>query len=138
MGKRVYEFAKEQNVTSKQVITQLEKMNKPVKNHMAVLDEESVKQLDRVFNPEKYRAADKQEKPAATKPAETKSAESKPADAKPAAKQEAPKARPQASGGQSNQAGNRGGNRFGNNRNETATKSAVVNSKASLRKQPCH
>jgi len=66
LGKRVYEFAKEQNVTSKQVITQLEKMNKPVKNHMAVLDEESVKQLDRVFNPEKYRSADKQEKPAAT------------------------------------------------------------------------
>lgn len=122
MGKRVYEFAKEQNVTSKQVITQLEKMNKPVKNHMAVLDEESVKQLDRVFNPEKYRSADKQEKPAATKPAETKSSESKPADAKPAAKQEAPKARPQASGGQSNQAGNRGGNRFGNNRNDNRNK----------------
>jgi len=122
LGKRVYEFAKEQNVTSKQVITQLEKMNKPVKNHMAVLDEESVKQLDRGFNPEKYRSADKQEKPAATKPAETKSAESKPADAKPAAKQEAPKARPQASGGQSNQAGNRGGNRFGNNRNDNRNK----------------
>lgn len=122
MGKRVYEFAKEQNVTSKQVITQLEKMNKPVKNHMAVLDEESVKQLDRVFNPEKYRSADKQDKPAATKPAETKSAKSKPADAKPAGKQEAPKARPQASGGQSNQAGNRGGNRFGNNRNDNRNK----------------
>ncbi|WP_114571042.1 translation initiation factor IF-2 [Exiguobacterium flavidum] len=56
MGKRVYEFAKEQNVTSKQVITQLDKINKPVKNHMAVLDEETVKQLDKVFNPEKYRA----------------------------------------------------------------------------------
>ncbi len=56
MGKRVYEFAKEQNVTSKQVITQLEKLEKPVKNHMAVLDEQTVQQLDQVFNPEKYRA----------------------------------------------------------------------------------
>lgn len=117
MGKRVYEFAKEQNVTSKQVITQLEKMNKSVKNHMAVLDDESVKQLDRVFNPEKYRSAEKQEKPA----------ESKPAEAKPAAKQEAekkeaPKARPQTSSAPSNQAGNRGGNRFGNNRNDNRNK----------------
>ncbi|WP_251132574.1 MULTISPECIES: translation initiation factor IF-2 [unclassified Exiguobacterium] len=56
MGKRVYEFAKEQNVTSKQVIAQLEKLEKPVKNHMAVLDEQTVQQLDKVFNPEKHRA----------------------------------------------------------------------------------
>ena len=110
MGKRVYEFAKEQNVTSKQVITQLEKINKPVKNHMAVLDEESVKQLDRIFNPEKYRNADKQ--------AEAKQEQTT------EVKKEAPKARPQASTpqGQGNQGG-RGGNRFGgNNRNDNRNK----------------
>lgn len=110
MGKRVYEFAKEQNVTSKQVITQLEKINKPVKNHMAVLDEESVKQLDRIFNPEKYRNADK--------PAEAKQEQTT------EVKKEAPKARPQASTpqGQGNQGG-RGGNRFGgNNRNDNRNK----------------
>jgi translation initiation factor IF-2 len=56
LGKRVYEFAKEQDVTSKQVITQFEKLEKPVKNLMAVLDEQTVQQLDQVFNPEKYRA----------------------------------------------------------------------------------
>ena len=102
MGKRVYEFAKEQNVTSKQVITQLEKLNKPVKNHMAVLDEETVKQLDRVFNPEKYRAAEKK--------AETKPAADRPKNEK-QEKKETPKARPQ--GAQ----GNRGGQNRNDNRN---------------------
>ncbi|WP_214826722.1 translation initiation factor IF-2 [Exiguobacterium algae] len=102
MGKRVYEFAKEQNVTSKQVITQLEKLNKPVKNHMAVLDEETVKQLDRVFNPEKYRAAEKK--------AETKPAADRPKNEK-QEKKETPKARPQ------NAQGNRGGQNRNDNRN---------------------
>jgi len=113
LGKRVYEFAKEQNVTSKQVITQLEKLNKPVKNHMAVLDEESVKQLDRIFNPEKYRAAEQKAAP--------KAATEQPKEQPKQEKKEAPKTRQAAP--QGNQSNRGGSNRFGgNNRNDNRNK----------------
>ena len=113
LGKRVYEFAKEQNVTSKQVITQLEKLNKPVKNHMAVLDEESVKQLDRIFNPEKYRAAEQKVAP--------KAATEQPKEQPKQEKKEAPKTRQAAP--QGNQSNRGGSNRFGgNNRNDNRNK----------------
>ena len=46
---RVHEYAKKVNKTSKEVIEQLAKINLPVKNHMAVIDEQAVSKLDSVF-----------------------------------------------------------------------------------------
>ena len=46
---RVHEYAKKVNKTSKEVIEQLEKLNMPVKNHMAVLEAAAVSKLDSVF-----------------------------------------------------------------------------------------
>ena len=46
---RVHEYAKKVNKTSKEVIEQLDKLNMPVKNHMAVLEANAVSKLDSVF-----------------------------------------------------------------------------------------
>lgn len=46
---RVHEYAKKVNKTSKEVIEQLSKLNLPVKNHMAVINEETLPKLDSVF-----------------------------------------------------------------------------------------
>ncbi len=46
---RVHEYAKKVNKTSKEVIEQLDKLNMPVKNHMAVLEAGTVSKLDSVF-----------------------------------------------------------------------------------------
>ena len=46
---RVHEYAKKVNKTSKEVIEQLASLNLPVKNHMAVIDEETRSKLDSVF-----------------------------------------------------------------------------------------
>lgn len=46
---RVHEYAKKVNKTSKEVIEQLGKLNTPVKNHMAVLEADTVSKLDSVF-----------------------------------------------------------------------------------------
>jgi len=45
--KRVYEFAKEKNVPSKQIIDMLEQIGAPVSSHMAVITDEQVQQLDK-------------------------------------------------------------------------------------------
>lgn len=46
---RVHEYAKKVNKTSKEVIEELAKHNLPVKNHMAVIDEQAVSKLNSVF-----------------------------------------------------------------------------------------
>lgn len=43
---RIYEYAKENNMTSKQVIEQLKALNVNVANHMSVIDEETIKKLE--------------------------------------------------------------------------------------------
>ncbi|WP_096154599.1 MULTISPECIES: translation initiation factor IF-2 [Bacillus] len=43
---RVYEYAKQNNVSSKDVITKLKQMNIEVSNHMATLDEDMIQKLD--------------------------------------------------------------------------------------------
>ncbi|MFX3624661.1 MAG: translation initiation factor IF-2 [Ectobacillus sp.] len=48
---RVYEYAKQQNVSSKDIITKLKEMNIEVSNHMAMLDDEVVVELDKQLNP---------------------------------------------------------------------------------------
>ncbi|ATP39391.1 translation initiation factor IF-2 [Solibacillus sp. R5-41] len=46
---RVHEYAKKVNKTSKEIIDHLTKIDQPVKNHMAVIDVETVSKLDSVF-----------------------------------------------------------------------------------------
>ncbi|WP_028399021.1 translation initiation factor IF-2 [Ectobacillus panaciterrae] len=48
---RVYEYAKQQNTSSKDIITKLKEMNIEVSNHMTMLDDEVVEKLDHNFNP---------------------------------------------------------------------------------------
>lgn len=51
MGKiRVYEYAKQRNVSSKDVIAKLKEMNVEVSNHMTTIEDETVKKLDSIFN----------------------------------------------------------------------------------------
>ncbi|WP_416826842.1 translation initiation factor IF-2 [Ectobacillus polymachus] len=47
---RLYEYAKQQNVSTKDIIIKLKEMNIEVSNHMAMLDEEVVNQLDKQYN----------------------------------------------------------------------------------------
>ncbi|MGV3488291.1 MAG: translation initiation factor IF-2 [Tuberibacillus sp.] len=51
--KRVYEYAKEKNTSSKRIIQLLEEMGKPVSSHMAVIGEEEIKALDGRLTPAK-------------------------------------------------------------------------------------
>ncbi|KAB7708091.1 translation initiation factor IF-2 [Bacillus aerolatus] len=44
---RVYEYAKEKNVSSKVVIEKLKELNVEVSNHMTVIDEEAIQKLDK-------------------------------------------------------------------------------------------
>ena len=46
---RVYEYAKKNQVTSKQVIEQLKKLNIDVANHMSSITAETIAKLDQTF-----------------------------------------------------------------------------------------
>ncbi|MGV4320313.1 translation initiation factor IF-2 [Bacillus mojavensis] len=61
---RVYEYAKALNVSSKEILTALKNMDLEVNNHMAMLEEKAIKQLDAKFK--KGGAAVKSQKPAET------------------------------------------------------------------------
>ncbi|MDQ0270185.1 translation initiation factor IF-2 [Cytobacillus purgationiresistens] len=47
---RVYEYAKEHNISSKDVITKLKDMNIEVSNHMTTIEPDAVTKLDNIFN----------------------------------------------------------------------------------------
>ncbi len=47
---RVYEYAKEKNVTSKDVLTKLQNMNIEVSNHMSTISDDTKTRLDGVYN----------------------------------------------------------------------------------------
>lgn len=47
---RVYEYAKQFNISSKDVIAKLKEMNIEVSNHMTTLEEDSIKKLDSIYN----------------------------------------------------------------------------------------
>lgn len=47
--KRIYEYAKELNLKSKEIIDELKSMNVEVSNHMQALEEEQIKALDKKF-----------------------------------------------------------------------------------------
>jgi translation initiation factor IF-2 len=61
---RIYEYAKEKNLASKDVIEQLKKLNVDVSNHMSVITEEDIKKLE---SPQ-TKAVDKPKKEEASKP----------------------------------------------------------------------
>lgn len=71
---RVYEYAKKNNVSSKDVIHKLKEMNIDVTNHMATLEPEVVEKLDHTYNkknerPERpHASAPKEKRPATVKP----------------------------------------------------------------------
>ncbi|WP_062105038.1 translation initiation factor IF-2 [Bacillus niameyensis] len=46
---RVYEYAKKQNTTSKDIITKLQSMNIEVGNHMSMIDPDTVQKLDSLY-----------------------------------------------------------------------------------------
>lgn len=48
---RVYEYAKKQNVSSKDVIHKLKEMNIEVNNHMTMLEADVVEKLDHQYRP---------------------------------------------------------------------------------------
>ena len=47
--KRIYEYAKELNVKSKEIIDELKKMDVEVSNHMQALEDDQIKMLDKKF-----------------------------------------------------------------------------------------
>ncbi|MBI5972341.1 translation initiation factor IF-2 [Staphylococcus caledonicus] len=50
--KRIYEYAKELNVKSKEIIDELKKMDVEVSNHMQALEDDQIKVLDKKFKPQ--------------------------------------------------------------------------------------
>ncbi|WAE40897.1 translation initiation factor IF-2 [Staphylococcus pasteuri] len=49
---RIYEYAKELNLKSKEIIDELKSMNVEVSNHMQALEDDQIKALDKKFKPE--------------------------------------------------------------------------------------
>ncbi|PTI92819.1 translation initiation factor IF-2, partial [Staphylococcus simulans] len=49
--KRIYEYAKDLKLKSKDVIDELKKMNVEVSNHMQALEPNEIKELDKKFKP---------------------------------------------------------------------------------------
>ena len=58
--KRIYEYAKELNLKSKEIIDELKSMNVEVSNHMQALEEEQIKALDKKFKASQAKATYKQ------------------------------------------------------------------------------
>ncbi|NSL51142.1 translation initiation factor IF-2 [Calidifontibacillus erzurumensis] len=55
---RVYEYAKQHNKSSKEIISKLTENNIEVTNHMSMLDEDAIKVLDKVYTKNKPQEAD--------------------------------------------------------------------------------
>ncbi len=87
--KRVYELAKELNVSSKELMNMLEKRNIKVKSHMAMLTSSEVEQIQKVIK--EHGSIDNVPKAPVQKAAEPKPQNNK---AKPAQKNPAPKKKP--------------------------------------------
>lgn len=58
---RVYEYAKSLNMSSKEIITILKRLNIPVNNHMSVMENDSVSRVEQFFKDIKSNAAAKRE-----------------------------------------------------------------------------
>src|SRR5690625_2223060 len=63
MGKmRIYEYAKENKVASKDVIAQLKALNIDISNHMSMITEKEIAQLDKTFKANDVKGTPKKEK----------------------------------------------------------------------------
>ena len=58
--RRIYEYAKELNLKSKEIIDELKSMNVEVSNHMQALEEEQIKALDKKFKASQAKDTNKQ------------------------------------------------------------------------------
>ena len=58
--KRIYEYAKEVNVKSKEIIDELKKMDVEVSNHMQALEDDQIKMLNKKFKSSKNEENKKQ------------------------------------------------------------------------------
>src|SRR5690606_14449273 len=56
---RVYEYAKSLNMSSKEIITILKRLDLPVNNHMSVMENEAVNAVEKFFKDVKANAAAK-------------------------------------------------------------------------------
>ena len=74
---RVYEYAKKIDVTSKEVIEQLNKLNVEVTNHMSSITAETIAKLDKSFNKGNNNQKEKVEQPKQQKNEEKRSNEQK-------------------------------------------------------------
>ncbi|MDP9728886.1 translation initiation factor IF-2 [Alicyclobacillus tengchongensis] len=54
---RVYEYAKQLNMSSKEILTILSRVGEPVANHMSVMDDQMVQKVEQFFQDVKQRAA---------------------------------------------------------------------------------
>ncbi|MDQ0350665.1 translation initiation factor IF-2 [Alkalibacillus filiformis] len=66
---RVYEYAKQQNVSSKEVINKLKELDVEISNHMSTITENTIRQLDGIYQPKSQEKAEpkKEEKKQETK-----------------------------------------------------------------------
>ncbi|CAM4259137.1 translation initiation factor IF-2 [Paenibacillus typhae] len=66
---RVYEYAKSLNMSSKEIITILKRLNVPVNNHMSVMEDGSVNKVEQFFKDIKSNAAAKRDTGTSSRPA---------------------------------------------------------------------
>ncbi|PTX58623.1 translation initiation factor 2 (bIF-2) [Melghirimyces profundicolus] len=71
---RVYEYAKKMNMSSKEILTILKRLNVPVNNHMSVMDDEMVNKVEKFFKDVKQ-GAEKSEPKTKNKPKAAKQEE---------------------------------------------------------------
>jgi len=116
---RVYEYAKSLNMSSKEIITILNRVGKPVNNHMSVMEDGMVEAVEKFFRDVKANAAAKMAQAASKQQAQTQ-AQAQPSRPAVAAAAPAPARKPEESpartgggqgghGGQGSQGGQGGG-----------------------------
>ncbi|GAA5415146.1 translation initiation factor IF-2 [Paraliobacillus ryukyuensis] len=71
---RIYEYAKEKNIASKEVINKLQELNIEVSNHMSTITDETIAKLDEIYNTNNAGTEAKQED---TKPQNNQDTKSK-------------------------------------------------------------
>ncbi|MGW9973941.1 translation initiation factor IF-2 [Staphylococcus saprophyticus] len=57
--KRIYEYAKDLKIKSKEIIHELKKMDVEVTSHMQTLEDDQIKALDKIYKPEKAEQSEK-------------------------------------------------------------------------------
>ncbi|MEK3800310.1 translation initiation factor IF-2 [Peribacillus sp. FSL H8-0477] len=115
---RVYEYAKEKNVSSKDVINKLKEMNIEVSNHMTALDDSTVNKLNDTLNKNQSTTADSTNSQPASKVVEKYEEEANEKGTGTASKEKLkkkPPVKPAAAGSKPFNKGGRGNNRNRNN-----------------------